>query len=85
MVSRELVIILASCVGGACVIMVAMAASGGGAPPGTYVGNSNGAHMVTDPHNCYSFQTGCLNNSTYASNSDLSSGAYLSGDYKQQP
>jgi hypothetical protein len=83
MVSRELVIILASCFGGACVIMVAMASAGGGAPPGTYVGNSNGAHMVTDSHNCYSFQTGCTNSNSTTPASDYASGAYLSGNYKQ--
>ncbi|MFZ0183475.1 MAG: hypothetical protein WBV92_04600 [Nitrosotalea sp.] len=82
MVSRELVIILAACFGGACVIMVAMSTAGGGAPPGTYSGNSNGAHMVSNPQNCDSFQTGCAINNTYASSSDLSSGAYLSGNYK---
>lgn len=83
MVSKELVIILASCFGGACVVMVAMASAGGGAPPGTYAGNSNGAHMVTDPQNCYSFQTGCTDSKLSTPATDLSSGAYLSGNYKQ--
>ena len=83
MVSKELVIILASCFGGAFVIMAAMSVAGGGQPPGTYTGNSNAAHTVTDSKNCYSFQTGCTNNSTSTPASDLDSGAYLSGNYKQ--
>lgn len=83
MVSKELVIIMASCLGGAFVIMVSMSAAGGGQPPGTYVGNSNAAHTVTDSQNCYSFQTGCENNNTATPTSDLDSGAYLSGNYKQ--
>jgi len=83
MVSKELIIILACCFGGAFVVMISMSAAGGGQPPGVYVGNSNAAHAVSDSQNFYSFQTGCEKNSTYTPSSDLESGAYLSGDYKQ--
>jgi len=83
MVSKELVVIMASCVGGTFVIMVAMLSAGGGETPGTYTGTSNAAHMVTSSTNCYSFQTGCANSNQVVPNADLISGAYLNGDYKQ--
>ena len=83
MVSKELVIIIASCVGGTFVIMAAMLSADGGQAPGTFTGNSNAARMVTSSTNCYSFQTGCANSNQITPNADLISGAYLNGDYKQ--
>ncbi|MHB8546851.1 MAG: hypothetical protein ACYDAJ_08815 [Nitrosotalea sp.] len=83
MVSKELVIILASCFGGAFVIMAAMSTAGGGQPLGTYTGNSNAAHMVISSTNCYSFQTGCENSNKATPISDSIDGANLGADYKQ--
>lgn len=84
MVSKELVIILASCFGGAFVIMAAMSAAGGGQPIGTYTGNSNAAHMVTSSTNCYSFQTGCENsNKATTPISDSIDGSNLDASYQQ--
>jgi hypothetical protein len=83
MVSKELIIIMASCIGGTLVIAVGMLSASGWETPGIYTGNSNAAHTVTSSTNCYSFQTGCEKSNAVTPTSDLDSGAYLSGDYKQ--
>ncbi|MGI0017645.1 MAG: hypothetical protein ACREA1_02925 [Nitrosotalea sp.] len=83
MVSKQLILIMGGCFGGAFVVMAAMSLAGGGAPPGSYTGISDASHKVTDPAHCNSFQTGCKNNIDAPPPSDLTSGAYLSGNYQQ--
>jgi hypothetical protein len=75
---KTLGIILAGMSGGVIVIAVVMLAGSGWETPGTYAGNSNGAHTVTDPNNCYAFQTGCKATG-YGTSGDASTGSYLSG------
>ncbi|MGI0073576.1 MAG: hypothetical protein ACREA3_07175 [Nitrosotalea sp.] len=74
---RTLAIILGGLGGGVIVIGVVMLAASGWETPGTYTGTSNGAHTVTDPNNCYAFQTGCKATG-YGTSGDASTGSYLS-------
>jgi hypothetical protein len=61
MSKKTLGIIMAGFIGGVIAIGLAMSAGSGWETPGMYTGVSNAAHTVTDPNNCYSFQTGCKN------------------------
>ena len=77
MAMKTLGIILAGLTGGVIVIAVVMLAGSGWETPGTYTGNSNAAHTVVDPNNCYAFQTGCKSTGYGTSGSD-NNGAALS-------
>lgn len=75
-------IIIAGFAGGVIAISFAMMAGSSWETPGTYTGTSNAAHLPTDPTHCYSFQTGCKNTVTKIPQSQMDSGAYLSGNYQ---
>lgn len=82
MVSKMILIIFAGCAGGMVAISAAMMAGQGWEKPGTYTGVSDASHKPTSTTDCYSFQTGCKNTNSGPSQSELNSGAYLSGNWK---
>jgi hypothetical protein len=81
MVKTTLLIILGASVGGTLVIAVGMLSASGWETPGTYKGTSDASHVPPSTTNCYSFQTGCTNTNSSIPPTDMSSGAYLSGNY----
>ncbi|MDE1829952.1 MAG: hypothetical protein KGI25_06500 [Thaumarchaeota archaeon] len=83
MSTKTIGIIIGGFAGGVIAISFAMMAGAAWETPGTYTGTSNAAHAPTSTTNCYSFQTGCKNTVTNIPQSQMDSGAYLSGNYQQ--
>lgn len=81
MASKMMVMILAGCFAGLLAISAAMMAGQGWEKPGTYTGISDASHAPTSTTDCYSFQTGCKNTQTGPTESEMQSGAYLSGNW----
>lgn len=83
MSSKTILIIIGGFVGGVAAISFMMLAGSGWETPGTYTGINNAAHVPSSTTHCYSFQTGCKNIETKIPQSEMDSGAYLSGNFKR--
>lgn len=80
--SKSILIILAGFAAGVIAIAFGMMAGQDWEKPGTYAGISDASHAPKSTTDCYSFQTGCKNIKSTFTQSEMQSGAELSGNFK---